>query len=68
MYCKTPDGRVVAEDQCLGDEKPLAVQPCGERDCPPRWLNQDWEKVNPVEIMFVEPLCCVHVSCQKPAA
>ncbi|XP_019740201.1 ADAMTS-like protein 2 isoform X2 [Hippocampus comes] len=46
VYCKTPDGRVVAEDQCLGDEKPLAVQPCGGRDCPAHWLNQDWEKCN----------------------
>ncbi|XP_061625029.1 ADAMTS-like protein 2 isoform X5 [Phyllopteryx taeniolatus] len=46
VYCKAPEGRVVAEDQCPGDEKPLAVQPCGERDCPAHWLNQDWKKCN----------------------
>ncbi|XP_061135041.1 ADAMTS-like protein 2 isoform X1 [Syngnathus typhle] len=46
VYCKAPEGRVVAEAQCPSDEKPLAVQPCGERDCPAHWLNQDWEKCN----------------------
>lgn len=47
VYCKTPDGRVVPENQCSPENKPLAIQPCGERDCPPHWLSQDWERVNP---------------------
>ncbi|XP_077456223.1 tetratricopeptide repeat domain 16 isoform X4 [Stigmatopora argus] len=44
VYCNTPDGLVVAEDQCPGEEKPLTVQPCGEMDCPAHWLSQDWDK------------------------
>ncbi|XP_077570542.1 ADAMTS-like protein 2 [Stigmatopora nigra] len=46
VYCNTPDGLVVAEDQCPGEEKPLTVQPCGEMDCPAHWLSQDWDKCN----------------------
>ncbi|XP_018601974.1 ADAMTS-like protein 2 [Scleropages formosus] len=46
VYCKTPDGRVVPESQCDPENKPLAIHPCGERDCPPHWLAQDWERCN----------------------
>ncbi|XP_041856503.1 ADAMTS-like protein 2 [Melanotaenia boesemani] len=46
VYCKAPEGRVVPENQCSTENKPLANQPCGERDCAPHWLSQDWEKCN----------------------
>uniref|UniRef100_A0A667WKF0 ADAMTS like 2 n=1 Tax=Myripristis murdjan TaxID=586833 RepID=A0A667WKF0_9TELE len=46
VYCKTPEGRVVPESQCSLENKPLAIHPCGERDCAPHWLAQDWEKCN----------------------
>uniref|UniRef100_A0A3Q2ZK89 ADAMTS-like 2 n=1 Tax=Kryptolebias marmoratus TaxID=37003 RepID=A0A3Q2ZK89_KRYMA len=46
VYCKTPDGRVVPENQCSPENKPLSIQPCGERDCTPHWLSQDWERCN----------------------
>ncbi|XP_043914823.1 ADAMTS-like protein 2 isoform X2 [Protopterus annectens] len=46
VYCKTSDGRVVPESQCGLETKPLAVHPCGEKNCPPEWLAQDWEKCN----------------------
>ncbi|CAL8334220.1 unnamed protein product [Arctogadus glacialis] len=46
VYCKTPQGRVVPEAQCSQEDKPLAVHPCGERDCRPHWLNQDWDRCN----------------------
>lgn len=45
VYCKAPEGRVVPENQCSAENKPLAIHPCGERDCAPHWLSQDWEKV-----------------------
>ena len=45
VYCKAPEGRVVPENQCSGEDKPLAIHPCGERDCAPHWLSQDWEMV-----------------------
>lgn len=47
VYCKAPDGRVVPENQCSVENKPLAIHPCGERDCAPHWLSQDWERVRP---------------------
>uniref|UniRef100_A0A4W6CSH0 ADAMTS like 2 n=1 Tax=Lates calcarifer TaxID=8187 RepID=A0A4W6CSH0_LATCA len=46
VYCKAPDGRVVPENQCSVENKPLAIHPCGERDCAPHWLSQDWERCN----------------------
>ena len=45
VYCKAPEGRVVPENQCSPENKPLAIHPCGERDCAPHWLSQDWERV-----------------------
>ncbi|XP_051962929.1 ADAMTS-like protein 2 isoform X2 [Xyrauchen texanus] len=46
VYCKTPEGRVVPESQCSPENKPLAVHPCGDNECPPHWLAQDWERCN----------------------
>lgn len=45
VYCKAPEGRVVPENQCSPENKPLALHPCGERDCAPHWLSQEWERV-----------------------
>ncbi|XP_078498084.1 ADAMTS-like protein 2 [Lissotriton helveticus] len=46
VFCKTADGRVVPESQCLIELKPLAIHPCGDKNCPPQWLTQDWERCN----------------------
>uniref|UniRef100_A0A8C1CWW8 ADAMTS-like 2 n=1 Tax=Cyprinus carpio carpio TaxID=630221 RepID=A0A8C1CWW8_CYPCA len=46
VYCKTPEGRVVPESQCSPENKPLAIHPCGDNECPPHWLAQDWERCN----------------------
>ncbi|XP_064420207.1 ADAMTS-like protein 2 [Latimeria chalumnae] len=46
VYCKTSDGRVVPESQCNPETKPLAIHPCGDKNCPPYWLAQDWERCN----------------------
>ncbi|XP_066510787.1 LOW QUALITY PROTEIN: ADAMTS-like protein 2 [Hoplias malabaricus] len=46
VYCKTPEGRVVPEYQCSPENKPLAIHPCGDKECPPHWLSQDWERCN----------------------
>lgn len=48
VYCKTSDGRVVPESQCQVETKPLAIHPCGDRNCPAHWLAQDWERVSTV--------------------
>ncbi|XP_075761284.1 ADAMTS-like protein 2 isoform X6 [Pelodiscus sinensis] len=46
VYCKTSDGRVVPEAQCNLETKPLAIHPCGDKNCPTHWLAQDWERCN----------------------
>ncbi|XP_055080322.1 ADAMTS-like protein 2 isoform X1 [Periophthalmus magnuspinnatus] len=46
VYCKAPEGRVVPENQCPAETKPLSIHPCGERDCAPHWLAQEWERCN----------------------
>uniref|UniRef100_A0A670YTZ3 ADAMTS like 2 n=1 Tax=Pseudonaja textilis TaxID=8673 RepID=A0A670YTZ3_PSETE len=46
VYCKSIDGRVVPESQCNPEAKPLAIHPCGEKNCPAGWLAQDWERCN----------------------
>ncbi|XP_053137674.1 ADAMTS-like protein 2 isoform X2 [Hemicordylus capensis] len=46
VYCKTSDGRVVPESQCNLESKPLAIHPCGDKNCPSHWLAQDWERCN----------------------
>ena len=46
VYCKTSDGRVVPESQCNLEAKPLAIHPCGDKNCPSHWLAQDWERVS----------------------
>ncbi|XP_060055334.1 ADAMTS-like protein 2 isoform X2 [Erinaceus europaeus] len=46
VYCKTSDGRVVPESQCQTETKPLAIHPCGDKNCPAHWLAQDWERCN----------------------
>uniref|UniRef100_A0A671RJ80 ADAMTS-like 2 n=1 Tax=Sinocyclocheilus anshuiensis TaxID=1608454 RepID=A0A671RJ80_9TELE len=46
VYCKTPEGRVVPESQCSPENKPLAIHPCGDNECPPHWLAQHWERCN----------------------
>ncbi|XP_068594661.1 ADAMTS-like protein 2 [Brachionichthys hirsutus] len=46
VYCKATEGRVAPESQCPAENKPLAIHPCGEKDCAPHWLSQDWERCN----------------------
>lgn len=46
VYCKTSDGRVVPESQCNLETKPLAIHPCGDKNCPAQWVSQDWERVS----------------------
>ncbi|XP_044124975.1 ADAMTS-like protein 2 [Bufo gargarizans] len=46
VYCKTGDGRVVPESHCNLETKPLAIHPCGDKNCPVQWVSQDWERCN----------------------
>lgn len=55
VYCKTSDGRVVPESQCQMETKPLAIHPCGDKNCPAHWLAQDWERVSAPSPAAVPP-------------
>lgn len=37
------------ESQCQMETKPLAIHPCGDKNCPAHWLAQDWERVSVLE-------------------
>uniref|UniRef100_A0A3B4DJ92 PLAC domain-containing protein n=1 Tax=Pygocentrus nattereri TaxID=42514 RepID=A0A3B4DJ92_PYGNA len=46
IVCKSGNGKVISDGQCDPDLKPLAVHPCGDRDCLAHWVEQEWEKCN----------------------
>nr|XP_015210526.1 PREDICTED: ADAMTS-like protein 2 isoform X1 [Lepisosteus oculatus] len=46
VVCKNSDGNVISDIQCDLSLKPLAVYPCGDRNCPAHWVEQEWEKCN----------------------
>ncbi|XP_072547105.1 ADAMTS-like protein 2 [Salminus brasiliensis] len=46
VVCKSGNGKVISDGQCDPDLKPLAVHPCGDRDCPAHWVEQEWEQCN----------------------
>ncbi|XP_062873362.1 ADAMTS-like protein 2 [Trichomycterus rosablanca] len=46
VVCKSGNGRVISDGQCDRELKPLAVQPCGDPNCPPHWVEQEWEQCN----------------------
>ncbi|MFT7808279.1 ADAMTS-like protein 2 isoform X2 [Arapaima gigas] len=46
VVCKNGRGSVIADVQCDPDLKPLAVYPCGDRNCPAHWVEQEWEQCN----------------------
>ncbi|XP_030631681.1 ADAMTS-like protein 2 [Chanos chanos] len=46
VVCKNSDGQVISDGQCDLDLKPLSVQPCGDKNCPAHWVEQEWEPCN----------------------
>ncbi|XP_059503744.1 ADAMTS-like protein 2 isoform X3 [Stegostoma tigrinum] len=46
VVCRNNEGKVLPDSQCDLTTKPLAVHPCGDRDCPPHWVSQEWEQCN----------------------
>nr|XP_009932938.1 PREDICTED: ADAMTS-like protein 2 [Opisthocomus hoazin] len=48
-----PDERKVCKNPACGPQwemsewsEPLAIHPCGDKNCPSHWLAQDWERCN----------------------
>lgn len=36
----------MSEEECDQSLRPLAIYPCGDRDCAPHWVEQEWQQVN----------------------
>ncbi|XP_029931185.1 ADAMTS-like protein 2 isoform X2 [Myripristis murdjan] len=46
VACRSSGGVVMSEEQCDQSLRPLAVYPCGDRDCSPHWVEQEWQQCN----------------------
>ncbi|XP_067331422.1 ADAMTS-like protein 2 isoform X2 [Channa argus] len=46
VTCRSSSGVVTSEEQCDQLLQPLAIYPCGERDCAPHWVEQEWQQCN----------------------
>uniref|UniRef100_H2ZWM1 Si:ch211-267e7.3 n=1 Tax=Latimeria chalumnae TaxID=7897 RepID=H2ZWM1_LATCH len=46
VVCKNTEGKIISSSQCDPASKPLAVYPCGDKNCPAHWVEQEWEQCN----------------------
>ncbi|XP_041847264.1 ADAMTS-like protein 2 isoform X2 [Melanotaenia boesemani] len=46
VTCRSSGGLVMSEEQCDQSRRPLAIYPCGDRDCAPHWVEQEWQQCN----------------------
>uniref|UniRef100_H3CJC7 Si:ch211-267e7.3 n=1 Tax=Tetraodon nigroviridis TaxID=99883 RepID=H3CJC7_TETNG len=46
VTCRSSGGVVTSEEQCDQSLRPLAIYPCGDRDCAPHWVEQEWQQCN----------------------
>ncbi|NXJ10996.1 ATL2 protein, partial [Odontophorus gujanensis] len=44
VTCRNLEGKVISDTQCDPAAKPLAVHPCGDKDCPAHWVEQEWDQ------------------------
>uniref|UniRef100_A0A8C3GRC9 PLAC domain-containing protein n=1 Tax=Cairina moschata TaxID=8855 RepID=A0A8C3GRC9_CAIMO len=44
VACRNLEGKVISDAQCDPAAKPLAVHPCGDKNCPAHWVEQEWEQ------------------------
>ncbi|XP_010177000.1 PREDICTED: ADAMTS-like protein 2, partial [Mesitornis unicolor] len=44
IACRNLEGKVISDSQCDPATKPLAVHPCGDKNCPAHWVEQEWEQ------------------------
>lgn len=45
VTCRSSGGLVMSDGQCDQSLRPLAIYPCGDRDCAPHWVEQEWQQV-----------------------
>ncbi|KAG7221004.1 hypothetical protein INR49_001722 [Caranx melampygus] len=46
VTCRSSGGVVMSEEQCDQSLRPLAIYPCGDRNCHPHWVEQEWQQCN----------------------
>ncbi|XP_041659706.1 ADAMTS-like protein 2 isoform X2 [Cheilinus undulatus] len=46
VMCRSSGGVVMSEEQCDQSLRPLAIHPCGDPDCAPHWVEQEWQQCN----------------------
>lgn len=46
VMCRSAGGVVMSEEQCDQSLRPLAIYPCGDRNCAPHWVEQEWQQCN----------------------
>ncbi|KFQ10836.1 ADAMTS-like 2, partial [Leptosomus discolor] len=44
ITCRNLEGKVISNSQCDPATKPLAVHPCGDKNCPAHWVEQEWDQ------------------------
>ncbi|NWX42401.1 ATL2 protein, partial [Steatornis caripensis] len=44
IVCRNLEGKVISNSQCDPATKPLAVHPCGDKNCPAHWVEQEWDQ------------------------
>ncbi|NXD15270.1 ATL2 protein, partial [Nothocercus nigrocapillus] len=44
IACRNREGKVISDSQCDPAAKPLAVHPCGDKNCPAHWVEQEWDQ------------------------
>ncbi|XP_030063911.1 ADAMTS-like protein 2 isoform X2 [Microcaecilia unicolor] len=46
IVCRNMEGQVISDTQCDPNTKPLAIYPCGDKNCPAHWVEQEWDQCN----------------------
>ncbi|NXX86739.1 ATL2 protein, partial [Urocolius indicus] len=44
IACRNLEGQVISSSQCDPATKPLAIHPCGDKNCPAHWVEQEWDQ------------------------
>ncbi|NXA42107.1 ATL2 protein, partial [Eudromia elegans] len=44
IACRNREGKVISDSQCDPAAKPLAIHPCGDKNCPAHWVEQEWDQ------------------------
>lgn len=61
IACRNLEGKVISNSQCDPATKPLAVHPCGDKNCPAHWVEQEWDQVKPSPALCPQPSFSPHI-------